>query len=110
MRGIEVEALAWRLGGAQRLLGDAGEDGVALAKEGVERAAEAVVVELGGRDVPEDVRTGFLRPGGDVDQGGRAGQPRGQEEAEDLAMREFELRVGGQMAVDDAGDVPAFQQ
>jgi hypothetical protein len=37
-------------------------------------------------------------------------QPRSQEQAENLALRELPLGVRRQMAVDDAGDVEPIEQ
>src|SRR5262249_56156751 len=43
--------------------------------------------------------------------GGRgAAEAGGQQQGEDLTMGEFQLGVGGQMAVDNLGDLHAFQQ
>src|SRR5262249_44047567 len=91
-------------------LRDTSQDGVALVEEGIEGAAKAVVVELVHRDVPEDIGTGFLGPGGDVDQRGGAGEPSGEEQAEDLSVAEFELGVRRQMAVDNLRDLHALQE
>src|SRR5262249_57386679 len=45
-----------------------------------------------------------------VDQGGGLAQPRGQEQAEDMAVGELQLGVWRQVAVDDAGDVELIEQ
>ena len=49
-------------------------------------------------------------PAGDVDEGGRLAESGGEEEAQDAAVREGPLRVGGQVAVDDGSDVEALQE
>ena len=51
MRGVEVESVRGHLGPAENVGGEAGEDGMSLFEEGVEGAAEAVVVECAGGDV-----------------------------------------------------------
>jgi len=79
-------------------------------EEGVEGTAEAVVVETLGGDVPEEVGGGGLGPGGDVDQGGRLAEACREEEAEDAAVGELQLRVGWQVAVDDVGDAEALEE
>jgi hypothetical protein len=89
---------------SEGLLGDASLDGVALAEESVEAAAEAVVVEFLGGDVPEDVGPGLRSPSGDVDQGRRPRQPGRQQQAEDLAVGELLLGIGGQVLLDDGGN------
>jgi hypothetical protein len=75
--------------------GDGGENGMALGKEGVEGSSEAVVVEEVSGDVPEVVGSGARGPVGDVDEGGGLAESRREEEAEDTAVREGELRVWG---------------
>jgi len=50
---IEVTLLEGEFAEAQHFVGDVGEDGVAVFEEGVEGAAEAVVVEFVGGNVPE---------------------------------------------------------
>src|SRR5262249_36715129 len=82
-RGVEVQAGGGQFGQAQGLGGDAGEDGVALAEEGVEGPAEAVVVEAGRRDAPKEIGAGLLCPGGEVAQGGGLAEACGQQQAED---------------------------
>jgi hypothetical protein len=82
VRGVEAEALRREFGKAEGLGGDGGEDGVPLCEEGIEGAAEAVVVEALGGDVPEEVGAGGLGPGGDVNQGGGLAEAGGQEEAD----------------------------
>ena len=68
---VEVEAFAGQVSKPERLLGDVGQDGVALAEEGVESPAEAVVVELVDGDVPEEVGPSLRRPFRDVDESRR---------------------------------------
>ena len=69
MGGIEVETLGRHLSQTQGLLRDRSANGMALAEEGVQRAAEAVIVEFVRGDVEQEIGSGFLGPGGDVDQG-----------------------------------------
>ena len=83
---------------------------MAVLEKGVEGTAQAIVVEFVGGEVPEDVGAGPFRPGGKIDQGRRLAQPRGQEQAEDLALGELQLGVGWQVAVDDAGDIELIEQ
>lgn len=59
---------------SERLLGDVGQDGVALVEEGVESPAKAVVVELVDGDVPEEVGPSLRRPLRDVDESRRSRQ------------------------------------
>src|ERR1700730_2138950 len=110
MGGVKVETFAGQLGDPERLFGHTGQDGVALGEEGVEGAAEAIVVELVNGDVPEDVGTGAVRPVRDLAEGGWTGKPGGQQQAEDLTVAIFQLGIGRQMAVDDLGNLQAFQQ
>ena len=105
-----MEAVAWQLGQVEGLGGDGGQDGVALAEEGVESPAQAVVVEGLGGDAPQEVGPGVRSPGRDVDQGGGLAEAGGQQEAEDAAVGEGQLRVRGQVAVDDGGDVQSLQE
>ena len=86
------------------------EDGVALGEEGVQGSAQAVIVEAVGGDVPEEVGPGAFGPGGDVDEGGGLAESGGEQEAQDAAVGEGQLRIRGQVAVDDGGDVEALQQ
>jgi hypothetical protein len=86
-----------------------GEDGMAVLEQGVEGTAQAIVVEFVGGEIPEDVGAGPLRLGCEIDQGSGLVQPRGQQQAEDLAVGELQLRVRRQMAVDDAGDVELIE-
>jgi hypothetical protein len=90
--------------------GDTGEDGVALCEEGVQGSAEAVIIEAVGRDVPQEIGSGFLSPAGNVDERGGVTQARGQKEGEDAAVGESELRVGRQVSIDNVGDVEALQK
>ena len=90
--------------------GERGEDGVALAEEGIEGPAQAVVVEALGREVPEEVGPAVGGPSGDIDQGGGLAEAGGEQEAEDAAVGESQLRVGGQVVVDDGSDVQSLQE
>ena len=78
MRGVEVESVRGHLGPAENVGGEAGEDGMSLFEEGVEGAAEAVVVEFAGGDVPEVFGPGPFGPGGHVAQRGGRGESGGQ--------------------------------
>jgi hypothetical protein len=60
--------------------------------------------------VPEDISARLVSPGWDIHQGGRLAQSRCHQQAEHLAVGELELRIWGQMAVDDAGDVELIEQ
>ena len=104
MSGIEVNACEGQVGQTQGVHRGRGLNGVTLVEEGVEGAADAVVVELVGGDVPEELGAGFVRPLGDVDQCGGLGDPGRQEKAEHLAVRILQLGVGRQMAIDDVGE------
>ena len=110
MGGVEVEAVEGEFGEADGLGGDGGLDGVALGEEGVECPAEAVIVEAFGGNVPEEVGPGALCPRGDVDESGGLAEPGGEQEAEDAAVGEGELRVRRQVSVDDGGDVERSEQ
>ena len=45
-----------------------------------------------------------------VDQGGGLGEPGRQQQAENVAVRKFELGVGRQMTIDDASEMEPIQQ
>src|SRR6266550_480358 len=83
---------------------------MALLEKGIQGTAQTIIVELVGGEVPEDVGAGLVGPGREIDQGGRLAQARGQQQTENLTVGEFELGIGGQMAVDDAGDVELVKQ
>jgi hypothetical protein len=93
MRGVEVESVAWQVGQVQSLGSDRGQDGVALGEEGVEGSSQAVIVEAVGGDIPEEVGSGISGPGRYVNEGSRLTESGGEQEAEDLAVGESELRV-----------------
>jgi hypothetical protein len=93
MRRVEVESVAWQVGQVDSLGGDGGQDGVALAEEGVEGSSQAVVVEGVGGDVPEKVGSGISGPGRYVNEGSRLAESGGEQEAEDLTVGEGQLRV-----------------
>src|SRR5262249_43302381 len=63
MRGVEMETVAWQVGQVEGLGGHRGQDGVALAEEGVEGSTEAVVVEAVGGGVPEEISSALGGPG-----------------------------------------------
>src|SRR5205823_8594363 len=86
------------------------EEGVALAEAGVQGPAQAVVVEVGRGEVPEEVGPGLCGPGGEVDEGGGSAEPGGQQQAEDPPVGVGELGVRGQVAVDEGGDLEALQE
>ncbi len=93
--GVEVKAIAGQVGAVEGLGSDRGDDGVALAEEGVEGPAQAVIIQTLRREVPEEVGSGVGGPGGDVDQGGGLAEAGREQETEDLAVREGQLGVGG---------------
>src|SRR5581483_11464870 len=70
MRGVKMQSVAWQVSQVDGLRRDGGQDGMALAEEGVEGSSQAVVVETVGGDVPEEVGSGIGGPGGDVDESG----------------------------------------
>ena len=80
------------------------------SKKASRAQTQAIVVEFIGGEVPEDVGAGLLGPGRDIDQSGGLTQSRRHQQAEDLAVGEFELGIWGQMAVDDVGDVKLVEQ
>src|SRR5262245_12189359 len=108
MGGVEVEPAEVELAELQDIAGDVGEDVVAFLEEGVQATGEAVVVELFGRNVAQVLDAVLLGPLGDVDQGGGTVQAGGQKHGEDGAVRD--LRVAGQMPIDDGGDVEFVDQ
>ena len=108
--GVKVEPVEGEFGEVDGLGSDGGLDGVALAEEGVECPPQAVIVEAVGGDVPEEVGPGTIGPRGDVDEGGGLAESGGEQETEDAAVGEGQLRIRWQVAVDDGGDVEALQQ
>jgi hypothetical protein len=100
-----VEPIQGQVGELQSFGGGAGEDGMTLFEKGVEGTTQAIVVEFIGGEVPEDVGSGLVGPGRDIDQGGGLAQPRRHQQTENLAVGEIELGIWGQMAVDDAGNI-----
>jgi len=81
-----------------------------LLEEGVEGPAQAIILELVGRDVGEDIGPGLLRPAGDVDQRRRLTQPCRQQQAQHLAVGVLQLRIGRQMAIDNRFDVELVER
>src|SRR5262249_25185517 len=108
--GIKVEAIEGQFGELDDLGGDSREDRVALGKEGVKGSAQAVVVQALGGDVPEEIGPSVLGPGGEFDEGGGLEERGGEQEAQDGAVGEGELGIGGQMAVDDRGEVEPLEE
>src|SRR5262249_36503297 len=107
---VEVEALRGEFGEAQSLGGDGGEDGVALAEEGIEGTAEAVVVEAVAGGVPEEGGGGGGGPGGGGGGGGRVAEACGEQQAEDAAVGELPLGIWRQVGIDDVGNVEALEE
>src|SRR5436309_8535762 len=93
--GVEVQAVAGQVAQVDGLGRHRREDGVALAEESIEGTTQAVIVEAGGGDVPEEVGPGVRGPRGDVDESRRLAEAGGQEQAENAAMGEGQSRVGG---------------
>src|ERR1700677_4031961 len=110
MRSVVVEAIHGQAIRVNDVGRHAGEDGVSLREKGVESAAEAIIVELVGGDAPEVLGAGFLGPLSDVNQRQRLRQSRSQEQTQYLAMREFELWIGRQMAIDDGRQLHLLQE
>ena len=79
----------------QGLGGGAGEDGMALLEKSIQGTAQAIIVELVGGEVPEDVGARLVGSGREIDQGGRLAQARCQQQTKNLAVGEFELGIGG---------------
>jgi hypothetical protein len=50
---VEVETIQGHLGPAQHIVGDTGEDGMALVEEGIESTAESIIVEFVGGQIPD---------------------------------------------------------
>src|ERR1039457_5177836 len=107
---IEVNAFERQFGQSQGMHGGGGVNGVPLVEEGVEGSAQTVVVELVGRDIPQQFRPGFLGPLSDVDQGGGLGEPRRQQQAESVPVQKFRLGVGRKMTLEDEGGSEPIQQ
>src|ERR1700676_4537981 len=110
MGGVEVRRVEGEFGGVGGLGSDGSKDGMGLGEQGVECAAEAVIVETVGGDVPQKVSPGAFGPGGDVDEGGGLTESGGEEEAEDASVGESQLRIGRQVAVDDGCKVEALEE
>jgi len=90
--------------------GERRENGMTLGKEGVECFAEPIVVEFFSGDVPQELGPGVFGPLGDVDESEWAKHPGGDEDGEDVPVREFRLGIGREMLVDDLGDVHSLEQ
>jgi hypothetical protein len=108
MGGVEVKTIERRFGEPKDGLGDVGEDVVPLVGEGVESAGEPVVVELLGRHVPEIFGAVLASPLLQVDEGEGLMEPSGQEDGENLAVRN--LGLGGEMPIEDGRDVEGFEE
>ena len=83
---------------------------MAFAEKRVERFAEPIVVEFFSGDVPEQFGAGIGGPFGNVDESEGAEHSSRDEYGEDVPVLEFGLRIGGEMLVDDLGDVHPLQQ
>ena len=103
MGRVEVQAVEGEFGEVDGLGSDGGQDGVALAEEGVECSAQTVIVEGRGGDIPEEVGAGAFGPRGDVDECGGLAESGSQQEAEDASVGEGQLGIGWQVAIDDGG-------
>ncbi len=110
MRGIEMATFEVELGEPQHRAGDLGEDGVAMLEESVEGAGESIIVEFVGGNVAEIFDAMLGGPVGDVDQSGGMIEPSRQEDLEDGAVRELGLGIGGDVSIDDVGDVEFVEQ
>jgi len=107
--GIEVQAVERELGQEDGLGSDGGQDGMALGEEGIECSSEAIIVEAECGDVPEEVSPGALGPVGYVDECGGLAEPGGEQEAEDATVREGQLGVWRQVAIDDGCNVELLE-
>ena len=83
---------------------------MALREEGIECFTESIVVEFLSGDVPQEFGARFFSPLGDVDKPERAKHPGGDEDREDSSIIEFGLAIGGEMLVDDLGDIHALKE
>lgn len=110
VRGVVMQILQVQAVGPANVQGHAGQDGAALGEEGIQGAAEAVVIELSGGDLAEQVRAAVLSPGGDVDQGHGVTQAGSEEELQDGGVGELGLGVGGQVLLQDGAQLQAFQE
>lgn len=109
MRSVVVQPIHGQTKGVHDVRRHAGEDGMTLGEEGVERTAEPIIVELVGGNAPQEFGAALLGPTGDIDQRHRLRQARAQEHAQHLTMGELELGIGRKMAIDDARHVHLFQ-
>lgn len=110
-----VRGIVMQLGQRDRkLLGhvqsDRGENRMPLAEEGIQRLAQPVVVELLGRNVPQDVSPAFGGPTRNIHQRHRTIQPRCDQQAQHGAMLVLRTRVGRQMSIDNARHIHPFKQ
>ena len=81
-----------------------------FVEEGIEGSSESIIVEFVGGDIPEQIGGVLVSPIGDVNQGIGLGQPSPDEQFRNIAVREFELRIGRGMLIDNVGDVELFEQ
>jgi len=105
-----VTAFQAEVGEPQHLVRDFGKDGMAVFEEGVEGTGEPIVVEFLGRNVAEIFNAVFASPFGDVYQSGRMMKSGKQQDVDDGAVGELGLRIGRDMAIDDAGQVELLEQ
>jgi hypothetical protein len=108
--GVEVKALQGKVGEFQGAQGGIGHDGMAFSEEGVQGAAQAIIVEFFGWDVPENIGCVFVGPMGYVNQGVGLTEAGGEQQAEDLAMRKLQPWIRDEMLIDDGGDAELLKQ
>jgi hypothetical protein len=110
MGRVKVQAVEREFRQLNNLGGKRGLDGMALGEKGIQRSSQPIIVERVRGDVPEAVRPGAFGPSRDVDEGGGLTESGGEQKAENAPVRESQLRIGGQVAVDDGGQVEALEE
>jgi hypothetical protein len=83
---------------------------MAFSEKGVQGAAQAIIVELLGRDVPEDIGGVLMSPMGNVDQGVGFTKAGGKQQAEDFAMSKLQPGIRDEMLIHDGGDAELLKQ
>jgi hypothetical protein len=83
---------------------------MAFSEEGVQGAAQAIIVELLGWDIPEDIGGVFVGPLGYVNQGVGLTETGGEQQTEDLAMRKLQPWIRDEMLIDNGGDAEFLKQ
>jgi hypothetical protein len=81
-----------------------------LGEKGVQRSSQPIIVERVRGDVPEEVRPSAFGPAGMLMRAVGSQSRAASRKAENAPVGKSQLRIGGQVAVDDGGQVEALEE